>query len=127
MTQLKKKYVLNGAIDGDKIRLLNDQSLVAKDSEGSDLSLFKLSSEDSLDFQVLPKAAFTPSSDDDLTRKKYIDDEITKLIDLSTMTRVVYVDQNYDDATFGESDGSLYRPYKTIQAGIRFCWSSLLR
>jgi hypothetical protein len=118
MTQLKKKFVLNEAIDGDKIRLLNEQSLVAKDSEGSDLSLFKLSSADSLDFQILPKAAFTPSSDDDLTRKKYVDDEITNLIDLSTMTRVVYVDQNYDDTLHGASDGSLYRPYKTIQAGI---------
>lgn len=124
MTQIKKKFVQNGAIDGDKIRLLNDTSLVAQASDGGDLDLFKLSSSDSLDFQVLPKAAFSPTDDDDLTRKLYVDDEVQKLIDLSSAGRKIYVDMAYDDSTYGTCDGTLYRPYKSIQDAINAAYCS---
>lgn len=124
MTQIKKKFVLNEAIDGDKIRLLNEQSLVAKTSGGSDLDLFKLTSSDTLDFQVLPKVAISPSDADHITRKGYVDDEIQTLIDLSSEGRKIYVDMAYDDATYGSSDGTLYRPYKSIQDAINAAYCS---
>lgn len=44
--QIKKKYILDDAIDGDKIKLLKEQSIKGTDSTGQEVDLIKLDDND---------------------------------------------------------------------------------
>ena len=46
--KVKKKYIENNAIDGEKIKLLKDQSVRAADSSGSEINLISLSPSDAV-------------------------------------------------------------------------------
>ena len=77
--QIKRKYILDNAVDGTKIQLENNQALRAKKADNSDQSIFKLDDYDKLQFEITPRVdALTVFSDDDqLVNKKYVDDGIT--------------------------------------------------
>lgn len=50
MSKLEKKYIGNDQVDGDKIRLLNNQALNADLLGGSEVKVFKLDTSDKLQF-----------------------------------------------------------------------------
>jgi hypothetical protein len=76
---IKKKFILNDAIDGTKLLLLNNQSIRALDSLGNVVEIAKLDSSDNFVFLTLPKTSIDPTSPEDLTRKTYVDTEINRI------------------------------------------------
>lgn len=74
--QIKKKFVKDDAVDGAKIRLLNDQALRAENSDGAVLELLKISSSNELELLQLPKAPSAPSKAEHVTRKDYVDQKV---------------------------------------------------
>lgn len=74
MTQVKKKFILNDAVDGAKVRYLNDQTFRANDAGGNAVDLFKLDGSDVFQLLSLPRVSSGPSDDNDVVRKKYVDD-----------------------------------------------------
>lgn len=84
MSQIQKKFIKDQAIDEDKILLLNDGSLKARNAaDSADVGLLKLDSSDVLKFLKLPRvdaALAAPSDDKDLATKEYIDGEISGVV-----------------------------------------------
>lgn len=80
MAKIQTKWLENNAVNGDKFRLDNEQSLKARNNiDSADVALLKLDSTDALVFEAAPNYGFDPSSDNELARKKYVDDQITAL------------------------------------------------
>jgi hypothetical protein len=77
MSQIKKKYIADKAIDGSKILLLNNESLKALNASGVEQSILKFSSSDALEFSVLPEFSADPTSGNQLTRKSYVDNKVS--------------------------------------------------
>jgi hypothetical protein len=73
MSQIKKKFIENNAIDGTKFQLLNGQTLRAVDNSGSDRDLFYFSNANEWYLSVNPKISVDPQAANDLTRKSYVD------------------------------------------------------
>ena len=76
MSQIKKKFIENNAIDGLKLQLMNGQGLRVKDYDGSDRTLFYFNSSNEWQFTIAPKLSIDPSAQNDLVRKKYVDDQV---------------------------------------------------
>lgn len=58
MSQIVKKFIADNAVDGAKIRLLNNQTLRARNAAGTgDIDVLKVTTGDVLEFQQLPQAA----------------------------------------------------------------------
>jgi len=87
MSQIKKKFLKDAAVDGSKILFLNDQALKSRNAaDTADVSLMKLDSADKLKFLTLPQVSSDPVSGDDLVRKSHVDSEISAVTgDLSTL------------------------------------------
>lgn len=101
--QIKKKYILDNAVDGEKIQLLNEQALRAKKQGGADQDIFKLDSADKLKFQLKPRYDALPgafSDADELVNKAYVDAEIAGAGgDISALeTRVQNIEDDYGAA-----------------------------
>lgn len=78
MSKIKGKFVdQNFPINGDQLKLENDQNLVAKKVDGTDQSLLKLNANDDLEFVILPKVTSSPSDPDHLVKKSYVDDAVS--------------------------------------------------
>lgn len=77
MSQIKKKFIENNAIDGSKIQLLNGQTLRAKDNSGEDRDLFYFSSSNEWYLSVSPKISADPQGNNDLVRKYYVDTQVS--------------------------------------------------
>ena len=77
MSQIKKKYIADKAIDGSKILLLNNEALKALNASGVEQNILKFNSSDALEFSVLPEFSSDPTSGNQLTRKAYVDSEIS--------------------------------------------------
>lgn len=75
--QIKKKFVKDDAVDGAKVRLLNNQALRAENSDGAVLELLKVSSANELELLQLPKVPSAPSKAEHVTRKDYVDQKVT--------------------------------------------------
>lgn len=74
-TRIKKKFIEAKAIDGSKILFLNDESFKAVHA-GQEVSLFKLNSSGKFVLEKLPEHSSDPQLDDELARKKYVDDRV---------------------------------------------------
>lgn len=74
--QIKKKFVKDDAVDGSKIRLLNNQALRAENADGAVLELLKISASNELELLQLPKAPSAPSKAEHVTRKDYVDQKV---------------------------------------------------
>lgn len=85
MSQIKKKFILDGAIDETKILLSNDGLLKARNFLNTlDISLFKLNASDVLEFVKLPRLESTvpaPTDNKDLVPKEYVDTEVSGVRD----------------------------------------------
>jgi hypothetical protein len=71
MTQIVKRAIQNNAVDGDKIKLLNNQSIRGTKADGSEVALFKLDNADKWVFETLPKFGGS-----DVATKQHVSDEI---------------------------------------------------
>ena len=57
MSQIQKKFIADNAIDGTKVRLLNNETFRARNNAGSgDVDFFKLTTADVLEFLKQPRA-----------------------------------------------------------------------
>jgi hypothetical protein len=74
--QIKKKFIKSQVIDGTKVLFLNEDSFKALNSQGEATELFKLSSGDKLVMLQMPQVSSDPVADEDLARKKYVDDSL---------------------------------------------------
>jgi len=74
--QIKKKFIKSQVIDGTKVLFLNEDSFKALNSQGEATELFKLSSGDKLVMLQMPQVSSDPVADEDLSRKKYVDDSL---------------------------------------------------
>lgn len=54
MAKLEKKYLGNDQVDGDKIRLLNNQSFNANQANGTEVGVFRIDTSDKLQFIQMP-------------------------------------------------------------------------
>lgn len=76
MSQLQKKFIADNAVDGSKIRLLNNETLRARNAAGSgDIDILKVLADDTLEFLTQPRAATalaTPSNAKDYVTVEYI-------------------------------------------------------
>jgi hypothetical protein len=79
MSQIKKKFIANNAIDGSKIQLQPDQALRARDQNGDSRDLFYFSQANEFKFSVMPKILEMPQAADDAVRKAYVDQEVASV------------------------------------------------
>lgn len=78
MAQIVKKFISSDAVDGTKFKLLNNQALSARNAADSgDVTLFKLNASDRFEFLTIPQVTSTPVADNDVARKKYVDDGLS--------------------------------------------------
>jgi len=74
--QIKKKFIKSQAVDGGKVLFLNEDSFKALKSNGDVAELFKFSNGDKLVMLQMPQVSSDPVADEDLARKKYVDDSL---------------------------------------------------
>lgn len=77
MSQIKKKYIADKAIDGSKILLQNGEALKALNNSGVEQNLLSFSSGDALVFAVLPEFSADPVNNNQLVRKSYADTKVS--------------------------------------------------
>lgn len=74
MSRLANKFIRPDAVDGSKIRLLNDQALRALTADGTSIvSFLKVNSSDKPEFMVLPILGADPTDSNQVSRKAYVD------------------------------------------------------
>ena len=79
MSQIKKKFILENAIDESKIRLSSNGALRARNAAGSaDVELMKLDGSDKLQLLVMPEVASDAVSANQLVRKSQLDSAISE-------------------------------------------------
>lgn len=74
---IRKKFIGAAQVDGSKIKLLNNQSLVGLDSLGADVSILKVDTSGKVQLQSLPQVSSDPSASNDLARKSWIDSQLS--------------------------------------------------
>ena len=77
MTQIRKGFIAANAIDGTKLKLLNNDSIRAANADGTESELMKLDSSNVLQFLKLPQVSSDPSQDNDVARKSYVDAQVS--------------------------------------------------
>lgn len=81
LSQIKRKFIGDNEVAGEKIRLDNDQTLRAKSATTGDVDLLKLDTDDILQFLALPRVPSDPTDGNDVARKSYVDDATTAITD----------------------------------------------
>lgn len=80
MSQIQKKFIADNAVDGSKIRLLNNETLRSRNAAGSgDIDILKVLADNTLEFITQPRAASAlpvPSSAKDYITVEYIENVI---------------------------------------------------
>lgn len=85
--QIKKKYIQDGAVDGEKVKLLKDQSIKGEDQSGQEVELLKLGQED----EVLVKGeevGLKSQIDAEKTRAEGEESRIEGLVTAETANRI---------------------------------------
>jgi len=85
--QIKKKYIQDGAVDGEKVKLLKDQSIKGEDQSGQEVELLKLGQED----EVLVKGeevGLKSQIDAEKTRAEEEESRIEGLVTAETANRI---------------------------------------
>lgn len=74
MAQIVKKFLSSDAVDGTKVKLLNNQYLRARNqADDGDIDLLKLNASQKIEFASLPQMATLPTVNADLANKEYVD------------------------------------------------------
>jgi hypothetical protein len=76
MAQIRKGFIASNAIDGTKLKLLNNDAIRAANADGTDAELMKLDASNVLQFLKLPQVSSDPSVANDLARKSYVDNKV---------------------------------------------------
>lgn len=101
MSQIQKKFIKDNAVDEDKILLLNDGALRARNAaDSADVNLLKLDASDILKLLKLPRldaALAAPSDDKDIVPKEYVDTEVAGAVaDVTALElRVEAIEDDY--------------------------------
>lgn len=74
MSQIKKKFLENNAVDGTKLLLENEQPIRAKDSLGAEVEIVKINTDDQIEFPQVPYAV-----DKRLATEEYVDTAIAAI------------------------------------------------
>jgi hypothetical protein len=78
MSQIKKKFIADRAVDGSKILLLNNQSIKALIDNGeAEQELFKFSSGNKFEFLIAPTIGGYAVDADNLVNKQFVDREVS--------------------------------------------------
>lgn len=77
MSQIKKKFIADKAIDGSKILLQNNEALKALNASGVEQSLLKFNSSGALELMQLPEVSSDPTSSNQIVRKSYMESQIS--------------------------------------------------
>lgn len=100
MAQIKKKGIENDAVDGAKLKLLNNQSLRGRNAlDSADINLFKLNASDVLEFQVVPQyagSAFATMADVDAAQEGILPKEAVRVATTAALPA-----SSYDNGTLG--------------------------
>ena len=73
--QIKTRGIENNAVNEQKVRLSNNQSLRARNAANTgDLALLKANTSDFAEFGVKPQSPFTPSQAQDLATLAWVQD-----------------------------------------------------
>lgn len=144
MALLKGKYVdPNAPLNGEKIKLDNDQALKGKKADGSDKEILKVNASDKIEFASVPVVSSDPAEGDALARKSYVDAAAASAasaavgsLDLSGKADLVdgkvpstqlpsYVDDvlEYDNAAALPATGEAGKIYVTKDNNKTFRWS----
>ena len=87
--QIKKKWIEDNAVDGDKLALLNEQFVRGRNAaDTSYLNLLKVNSNDKGEFGVEPVFSGSPSSASSLVNRQYVLDVIAGIRDLKDAVRL---------------------------------------
>lgn len=85
MSQIQKKFISDNAVDGSKIRLLNNETLRGRNAAGSgDIDILKIASDNTLEIQTQPRAAASlpiPNSSKDYVTIEYIENVVLGKLD----------------------------------------------
>lgn len=74
MSRLDGRYLILGSVSADKIRLLNNEFLKGTASDGiTQLDLFKVTPDDTLEFALPFALSYAPVNNTDATNKLYVD------------------------------------------------------
>jgi hypothetical protein len=74
MSQLKKKFIENNAVDETKIRLSNNANLKARNAaDSADINIAKVNASDRIEFASVPQVTSDAVSANDLVRKSQLD------------------------------------------------------
>jgi len=73
MSQIKKKFIADKAIDGSKILLQNNEAFKALSSAGVEQSIMKFNASNVLEFSVMPEVSSDPTVANQVVRKSYVD------------------------------------------------------
>jgi hypothetical protein len=81
MSQIKKKFIANNAIDETKIELSNDAFMVGLANGGGDQNIIKVRTDDALEVgsRLYDSTAGAPTADAMFANKKYVDDQLVAL------------------------------------------------
>ena len=81
MSQIRKGFIAANAIDGSKLKLLNNEAIRAAQSDGADVELMKLDGSNVLQFLKMPQVSSDPSQGNDVARKSYVDAQVSAASD----------------------------------------------
>lgn len=114
------------AVTDAKIRLTNNNYLRARNAaNNADVNILKVNASDVIEFASFPQKSGTPSANDDLVNKSYVDGLVGSA---STMTKTVVVGESFAaDTTFavryaksGETAGRVYKADRDATSADNF-------
>lgn len=77
MAQIKKGFIAPNAIDGSKLRLLNNEAIRALAADGSDVEVMKIDVNSVLQFLRTPQVSADPANANDVSRKSWVDAQVS--------------------------------------------------
>jgi hypothetical protein len=81
--QIKTRAIENNAVNDEKIRLRNNQSLKGRNNANTaDISLLKVNTTDEAEFGAKPVSAFIPSNTNDLVNLGWVQDYVSGVVNL---------------------------------------------
>jgi len=110
---IRKKFIGADQVDGSKISLLNNQSLVGQNASGVELPILKIDADGKLQFEQMPNVSANPTEASQLAHKGYVDAAIAGAT--ISIAQSKYVTATGNDST---GDGSLAKPFATVSAAL---------
>ena len=88
MTQVKQRAIENNAVNDEKIRLRNDQSLRGRNfANTGDIPILKVNATNLVEFSTKPQSSFTPSANNDLATVSWVKSYADGIRDLKDAVR----------------------------------------